>query len=1458
MALTVYVTVAALNYSLVQSYLGAAAGSYFSKEWGCELRVGALHAMPWDHVIVNNVLWVAPDGDTLLTAETVRVSFHKFPFRGGGLEADRVYLKNAYYHFACYDSGPRQPGEPHKPAETNLQFLIDYYGGGHPSGNPEPFPIKVKALTIDGVHYKMDLPEIPRHTTGLATLAGESDSLPGVEIAHMEYYDIHGRIRDIMVVNDDIHCRIVHLRTRERSGFAVNDIRGEVHVSPYEIKATGLEVRTPFSSIDLDAQLEYDGWEVMADYLNTVHHRAVIKEGTTVAMSDAAYWAPVLWGITAQVEAEGMAEGTINDLRADLRVAWGQESELLFTGRMYNIEVIDSAWVEADIERLRTQYYDITPLIAQLDNGEQLRPIAQEVGYVDLGGRFRLGMSIPSTANLALECGMGRLRADASLTPLGDGYLFDLEAGSDELRIRSNELRVRSGLSLSAAGRLKTSGKMQVDNANLQLSTLNTQVSTPATQLHLDPISLEGNMADGKGSLQLTSTDLMARLGMTADFDLRDSLKQVSALLDIDRLDLHAIGLTPEQFDVLKSDARISVKGKDLDHLTGRLALTGTQLGKTPVEQLDMTLESDGKGKQMELTSNPVDLTVTGHFDYNDLGLIVRQMACEILPTELHTTDTLTADEHQRLAEDTLRFHLHWKDDGHFLHTVTQGVSVARGTLMDGSYTKGELLKTVLRSDSIRIGTVLLDNVGLSSRNTILHRQETDYGVEAEAQSVMLGDMELLQRARLKLQSAPKRIQIALQWGDSRSLSTGDLMLQYEEGAVSVTKPSFYIAGQRWDLTTDNLTIAMDKGLTVPGGSIALRCDEQSIDVGLQMQRKQDDFVELTFDNFSLGGVTDLLLQEVPFKVVGDIGGHLTLHGLNETPYFNANLTIDSCAVNRQPLGDVQVRSQWNAELNRLNLAVEGEQLNAIGWLGLGEKDPTLDFNVNFNRFELGLAAPLLKDFSSRFEGQLHGIFNVTGTLSQPSIEGMARVEQGALQIDLTGVTYYFDNPIGFSDGRIILNSFTLRDPQRHTATVDGEIVYRDLNDIRIDLRLETDTLLVLDRRRGDEFYGTLLASATGTVRGPVNRLQVGVGVSTHAGSHVTVPVSDQRQVKAQNYITFVGAQNKEGRGRSTRRNDGQLNLEVDLNITPDLQLDLPMDFSDVKVNVGASGQGDLHVSLVGREEPQVMGSYEINSGTMKLGLMSLIEKTFSIESGSSLGFQGGLSDARFDLKAVHSQRVNLSTLTGSLNEVSGGQKSVPVDNIIAVSGTLQEPKIDFDLRIPNTDASVEEEVFAYIDRNSERDMLNQTLSLLVLGQFYNANRSSLNGNLAASGGIGALSGILSDMVGVVDINVDYKAANEVTKQQLDVNIRKDWGRWYLESTLGYGGESQELETQANGTIIDALVGYRLTPLMHLYAYNRTNTNDYTRMDLPYKQGIGLKLTKDFDRWIDLFKKKKR
>ena len=567
-------------------------------------------------------------------------------------------------------------------------------------------------------------------------------------------------------------------------------------------------------------------------------------------------------------------------------------------------------------------------------------------------------------------------------------------------------------------------------------------------------------------------------------------------------------------------------------------------------------------------------------------------------------------------------------------------------------------------------------------------------------------------------------------------------------------------------------------------------------------------------------------------------------------------------------MGRLTVVSTWNAEMNTLNLQLGGNTLHASGWLGLGKDNKDISMAVDFNRFELATIAPLLSEFSSRFEGQVEGQIDISGTLESPIVLGEAYIGDGALKVDVTGVTYFFNDSITFYNNLVSLRNFRILDHLGNVAMLDGDIRYNGIENLDIDLSLATDNLLVLNQRSGDEFYGTLLVQADGTVRGGSDRIDIGLRARTNPGSTLTVPISDRRQVRAQNFIMFVGDEKQNVATAASTRNDNMgLNIEMDLTITPDLQLNLPMNFSEVSVGVKGSGNGDLHLTLGESMEPEVQGGYEITSGSLKLGVASLIEKTFTLEPGSSLNFQGSLPDARFDLQAVYSQRVNLSTLTGALSAVDNTQKYIQVDDIIAIAGTLTDPTLGFDIRLPGADASIEEEVFSYIDRNSERDMLNQSMSLLLLGSFYNVGGSMGDNSSLLSSGLSSgysmvastMGNIVSDMVQVVDVDFKYKAATELTNEQVDLNISKDWGRFYLESTLGYGGDSRELENDVGGNaVIDALLGYRITPMVHVYAYNRTNNNDYTRLDLPYKQGAGIKLTKDFDRWSDLFLKRRR
>ena len=108
-------------------------------------------------------------------------------------------------------------------------------------------------------------------------------------------------------------------------------------------------------------------------------------------------------------------------------------------------------------------------------------------------------------------------------------------------------------------------------------------------------------------------------------------------------------------------------------------------------------------------------------------------------------------------------------------------------------------------------------------------------------------------------------------------------------------------------------------------------------------------------------------------------------------------------------------------------------------------------------------------------------------------------------------------------------------------------------------------------------------------------------------------------------------------------------------------------------------------------------------------------------------------------------------------------------------------------------------------------------------------------------------------MIKVVDVNFQYKSQTDLSSDQLNIDISKEWNKFYFETTFGWGGYSSTSEN-TNNLIGDMLVGYKINPYLHVIVFNRSNVNDYTKQNLPYTQGIGLKFTHSFDSWKNLFR----
>ena len=1461
--LGLYVLVALLNSTVVQSYLGAAVGSYFSKEWGGKVRIGALHFSPFSHIVLDKIELISPTHDTIYYGDRIACRFKHFPFHSDGLQFDRVYLRNGRYHF---ESLRRPDGH----MGTNLDFIINYYATGKPlERRGAHFIVEVGELRMRNIDYIQDLPEpaigAPETSNSqISNLNSQLDERP-VDIPHMRYLGTSGYIRNVRVDADSVTCRIVSLSTTEASGLHVEDLSMDVEVSPHVIRVTNMDLQTADSRVFMDVEMLYHNWEEMDDYLNTVQHDVVLKPGTEVNLRDAAYWAPALWGVDAKVAVQGHFYGPISDLHArNVVAAFGENSTIFLDATISGLPLIENTVFDASLHRLHTTYADLAAV--RLPDRVQLTlpEVVKQMHEVTVDGSLR-GNQRDCETFFNINSHIGDVEGHAHVvydTAVGDyTYIGDLD--SRVLGIRSllpNEWVSRTGFHLSFQGtgfdpkRMETALEGRLYNTQFRGHSLNR--TTLSAELSEGVLSADIGLHDSLIGMALTASGNLAEKKYNADLLLTDA-------------HLTRLGLLQGDTDItVTTHLKADLQGDSIENLTGNMALLGTHanIGSRTLDLDTIALVANQRNLYKVLTLNSDWLTASmrGYFHYRDLALVVRDFCDTYVPTYFNPFKDADSTYWEPLIDDRFNIHIAWNDKNNTFRHFMPELTIDSGSSFSGTYQYGESLKMVFRSNLLAFNNIALQDMVVNSS-----RVGDNYQLHLNASNIAINENSLLDNPHLTATLGRTISTLALHWDDDTrtQYNEGDLELFLNSSAtdnkVMITRPSFYIKGQRWNLVCQkgilfNRDRTMVEELKVYGLG-------QSLAVKAYVTGAEEDYVRASFDEFSLGELCNTLMPNNTLAVNGSIEGALEVRGFGGRPYVDANLTVDDCVINGQTAGRLNILSNYKTDEGRLYLDLQSDLADGIthrhplalqGSASLLEKGGDLDFDLSLDRIGLQSVEPMLTELASNLEGQVSGQLSLKGSMQNPQINGNLGFADGLISLVPTGVTYLFDDTLSIRNSVLTLDNFTIKDLDDNPARVNGTVAYAS-NNILLNLSLHTDGITLLDRdAEGDEYYGQLFGSVHGTVKGPANKLAIAANATALEGSEIYVPLSNKKEINENEFIIFTNPTRQRTPQsvrptRVTQTKSSGLDLQLNVAITPGMKLHLPMDFQQLAANVTAVGHGDLKVSMQGNKEPLVLGDYQFTSGNFSLSLMQLIGKTFAIEQGSTLNFPGNINDARFNINAVYNLRANLATLTGS----SLNDNYVTVQDVITLSGTLDDPIIKFDIRLPNSDQSVSDQVFTYIDKKNEAELLNQSLSLLLFGTFASTGSNKDPNATEGINGIGLLTSsvgtLVSNMVKFVDVDFNYQAATENTPSQWDVGISKRWNKLYFESTFGYGNNS-ELNAAMSNFVGDVEMGYRFTPFFNFYGFNRTNNSYFTRNELPYKQGVGIKLSKDFDSLYDL------
>lgn len=579
----------------------------------------------------------------------------------------------------------------------------------------------------------------------------------------------------------------------------------------------------------------------------------------------------------------------------------------------------------------------------------------------------------------------------------------------------------------------------------------------------------------------------------------------------------------------------------------------------------------------------------------------------------------------------------------------------------------------------------------------------------------------------------------------------------------------------------------------------------------------------------------------------------------------SGSLQWSNVQLNRELLGNFNSTLQWSTAANDIFLNGTLLQPGATKARLSGHYNPSiddLDMVVVVDQLDIHPFEPLLGGVLTQISGILNGSARVSGPVKDWEADGDFSLVKPTFNIPITGTSLSASTlDFGLNEQRIALDSGYWTDGTNTTAALTwGGIEHDRFSTLDFDIHLKADSALgmQLNRAYDSYFYGTGIVDGDLIVEGPLEQIHLGLNATTKEGSILKIPLDNPTEVETPSFLRFITNESRAPVDTSKAKSLEYFTTDMEIEVLPDALVELILDevMGDI---ISSRGTGNMRVKILEDESFELYGLYTIASGDYLFTLQGIINKPFELVPGGTILWSGDLYEAEVNLQAKYSVNTDLKGLVTNANY---SNENVDVDLIITLTGSLMQPEIGFDIVLPNSPSSYQQELERRI---LTADAMNyQAFSLLMLGDFYRQNLGVQEGINLSESFTRSTSEVLVSQFGTwitaglgsyVDVELDYTTGNNPynslvqSGDEIRLGVSKDFmdGRLRINSSLDVPISSDGSSTLLLG---DTQIEYELTKdgRTVLRAFNRSNRNDPLLQNTgPYTQGVGIQFRKDFD-----------
>jgi len=1429
----------------VQTFVAKRVAHYFSKEWQAKVEIGRIHLGFFDDIGIEQIYISDQKQDTLAYIDYLGLVVNDFSLKNKTFDIDKVSIEQAVFNYKKDTAG------------TNYSFLIDYFKQNKSDDEDSAafkFTIHKVVLKDSRVHYE----RFPKnqHNNHL------------INYKDLFFTGIYGAFDGLQIDTDYLIVKIRKLRFREQSGWQIKQFGGDVYMNNTSLKVNNLLLLTKKSSINADSvMLQFHTSDDFFDFVNKVKIRGSFRR-SILDFSDLVYFASSLKSMRQHFSFSGNVRGTISDLLTkNLYITWGHSSELNISGQISGLPDLNNTFLYVDLKNMKTNKKDIESLLVFANEKDSLQQteipkIITRLGTISYKGNIT-GFYNDLVAYGYFNTNLGNFKTDISLK---QDTVTNKIAYKGFLETKGFEVGKFWGRD-SLLGKVTLKGMIDGYNQGKDnFVEMNAEVKSLYFNKYLyHNLSIDGIWQNEGFSGNMFAQDTNLEMSFAGNVDFSDKNPVFDFSVEVYEAHLNSLHLINDSsIDNIKFTMEANVNGKNVDSLQGHLSFQEIAISTLDtiyaIDGLDLTISRNKGNSQMTLNSPMADVSATWNLSYkNILPFVYKKIS--------HYYSYLPVDSLVSFGSTSfIKGNLQLKDPGIINFFLRNTVQFNKDTKFDFELNNNLNFHFTAPELTVQSQTFSkTELIGLAT-NENLH-------INLNAKKITIpGNLEIKQ-VHFDSWLLNDTAAISLVWDFSDTVTYGaDLQAQlyftkqlpYQPRIVVDFVPSYFII-------QDTLWYLNDARLIVDTARInmthfILNRESEYLYANGGYAFNGNDTLNLSLNDFSLAHFNNFL-KPYYLTIKGNLNGNSKFISHNQSVSLISDLKISSLSVNDENFGSTTLQTTWNQLTKKVNvnLFTERGKLKPIEIIGdYLVSSGGLDFKINFNKLLLRTFESLTQGNLRDLSGIVSGHLTLKGNVNNPLMEGIINLQKTSFIVDYLNTKYNLTTPVYVTYDGFKIKDATLNDDYSgKTATLNASLTHRNFKDFKYTIKLKSDNFLFLQTKEEDNplYYGTVYANGVVDINGDFDLVNISADVKTQPKTVFNLSLSSSEEAEEYHFVQFVKYVKDTVKiiPQSEKKITG-INMDLDIDATEEATVKLIFD-EKVGDMIKAKGKGAINFKMDRFGKMNMTGDYTIAEGNYLFTLQNIINKRFDIEQGATIKWNGDPYEAFLDINAIYQLKTSLYDLTlDSLDK-----KKVPVECQMKISDRLSDPKIKFNIGLPNHNNNAE----ALLASMSQDEMSKQILTLLLLNRFYtpeNLRASESYQDVGQTSALGInssellsnqVSNWLSQISDNFDVGVKYTPGNEITKDELEVALSTQIfnDRLLINGNVNTGGGVMGNSSSVAGDLSMELK-INKSGNLRLKGFNKSNANDILLyQDAPYTQGIGFFYTEEFNSLHELTQK---